>query len=516
MYVRAVWCKLLLVYFGLVDSLQIVRYNRAMIKSYFNKCTIPTALLHLADNLLDYKLLTNTLLQAIRTKQQIVNVCDTDTDGLFSGYIYRQFAIRNGIAPKTVFAERSWGYGISPQVVERIPDNSVVLTSDVGIATAKVYVDQLKAKGCSLLITDHHLEGDYLPEATAIVNPNRHRDPSVLKEISGTVVLASVLIHVEYALTGKLNIEDYLIPMAITTISDVMPLNVLFNRVVVKEGLKAFSTSDLPFVETLKLNIKKLKTSEDVAFQLVPRINAAYRLSMGRDAFKFLDLGSEEQYLFLDQLNTQRKELVASAVASLPSDFDDAVIFYVAEDAPKGILGLIASKLVETFNRPAVCLAKVGDNLFGSGRSSPDVNLYESLLPHKDKYISFGGHHQALGIGFKAIDLPEIKRLVQDTIVLIPHSTVVPPKAIQLSQITSKFVSDLEAGEPYGQGCPRPVFETLVTPTAVKYYSKVTQIWVGPIVFLDFTCSQITSESLSLEYTVEDVKTCLVKRIRQL
>jgi len=491
-----------------------VWYNTLMINSYFNKCTIPSGILHLAETMLDYKLLTKKLLEAIKNNQLIVNVCDTDADGLFSGYVYRQFAIRNKITPKTVFAERSWGYGITQEVVNQIPNNSVVITSDVGITTGKVFTEQLRAKGCTLLITDHHLEGDFLPDAYAIVNPNRHHDMSVIKQISGTVVLSIVLIQVEFELTGKLNIDDYLIPMAITTISDVMPLNIMFNRLIVKAGLKLFSSSELPFVQTMLSNIKKLRTAEEIAFQLVPRLNVAYRLSKGRDAFKFLDLGRVEDFLHLDTLNAQRKELVASAVEQLPDEVTDPIIFYIALDAPKGILGLIASKLVDKFNRPAICLTRVGDKLVGSGRSSGNINLFNSLTPHKHKYLNFGGHHQALGIGFLVSDLEEIKQLVSTTIEYNPTHTSPNVQQIELSDITTSLVKTIAEGEPYGQGYPRPLFETTIIPTAVKYYGKVTQIWVDRIVFLDFTCSRINSKSLTVVYAIEDIKTCLIRSFK--
>jgi len=405
--------------------------------------------------------------QAIRTKQRITLVGDYDVDGVTSTAIMVEFFKQIPYPLEALIPNRFRdGYGVSPTVLERI-DTDLIITVDNGISATEA-AKVCKERGIELIITDHHTPSETLPEAYAIVDPKLEDDTYPFKEICGAQVAWLLLALVKKELGLKIDMKQFLDILAIAIIADIMPL-ININRTLVKEGLKLMMHSQRPSSVIIRDFLNKSKiTSEDIAFQIAPRINSAGRLEDASIALEFFTAPDThtayKQFELLGKLNELRKETEAQTTkeATQSVDENDRVIVVAGEGWHEGVVGIVAARLVDKFGRPAIVLSVENGVAKGSARSIGDVNIYELIKENEHLLTKFGGHKMAAGLGLDAANITAFKEAINKSAQKIPDEDFIPKELIsgilESDDIDLELLDLLEQFEPYGEANARPTF----------------------------------------------------------
>jgi len=405
--------------------------------------------------------------EAIRAKKKITLVGDYDVDGVSSTAIMVDFFQQIPYPLEAIIPNRfTDGYGVSPTILERV-ESDLIITVDNGIAAheaAKI----CKERGIDLIITDHHTPSNELPDALYIVDPKLEECTYPFKEICGAQVAWLLLGLLKKELQLSIDMKQFLDILAIAIIADIMPL-IDINRTLVKEGLKLMQTSMRPSSIIIRdfLN-KSVITSEDIAFQIAPRLNSAGRLEDATLALNFYiakDTNSAyNAFEVLNQLNTLRKETEAQTTQSAIESVDesDSVIVVSGEHWHEGVVGIVAARLVETFQKPAIVLSIKDGIAKGSARSLGNVNIYELIAANREYLTKFGGHKMAAGLGLKEENIAAFKEAINKTAQALDPKDFIPTTSISgvLSHedIDLELLNILEQFEPYGEANPRPSF----------------------------------------------------------
>jgi single-stranded-DNA-specific exonuclease len=375
------------------------------------------------------------------------------------------------------------GYGLQPAAVDRLHalGARVIVSVDCGIRAGEA-AQRARELGIDLIITDHHEpDGGTLPSALAVINPKRHDCQYPDKHLAGV----GVALKLVQALCTRTERTKYLPAFikiaAIGTVADVVPL-IGENRVIAKLGLQRLSTQ--PHTVGLRALLDaagllgKALDSFHVSFVLAPRINAAGRMSTPDIAARLLlavdeGMADEARALAaqLEDENTKRQAeeatIVADARKIIETDPDVGahnVLVVGGEGWHRGVIGIVASKLVEVFHKPAIVLSFDGEEVHGSCRSIPAFDMLAGLESCADLFVKFGGHRQAAGLTMERGRVAEFRtrinrwadeRLEPDD--LIPRLRV--DAALPLTGIESGVVEGLDALAPFGLGNPRPIFD---------------------------------------------------------
>lgn len=406
---------------------------------------------------------------AIRTKEKIIIVGDYDVDGVTSTAIMIDFFRLIGFPVEAIIPNRFRdGYGISPTVLERIPsDCKVIITVDNGInaiEAAKICKD----RGIDLIITDHHTPSDTLPDCYALVDPKLSHCSYPFKEICGAQVGWLLLNLVKNELGLKLDMRVFFDLLAVAIIADVMPLTDI-NRPIVQKGLEYIPRSTRPAMQALMMHFDKERiSSEDIAFQIAPRINAAGRIEDASYALNFLAAPNVEMALqafdMLTKLNTYRKDIetVSTKKAIEAVNPDDKVIVVALENLHEGVVGIIASRLVDRFEKPAIVLNIEGETAKGSGRSIGEVNLYTLLFENRAYLAKFGGHKMAAGLSLNVSDIAAFTHAINSSAKQLPASDFIPADdcmgELYANDIDFTLLEAIERFEPFGEANKRPKF----------------------------------------------------------
>jgi len=407
------------------------------------------------------------IVEAIRANKKITLVGDYDVDGVSSTAIVVDFFRQIPYPLEAIIPNRFRdGYGVSPNVLERI-DSDLIITVDNGIsAIGAAHI--CKERGIDLIITDHHTPGDILPDATLIVDPKLEECKYPFKEICGAQVAWLLMGLVKKELALQIDMRQFLDILAIAIIADIMPL-IDINRTIVKEGLKLIATSTRPSSIIIRdfLN-KKVITSEDIAFSIAPRINSAGRLEDASIALEFYTARDTntayKQFELLGQLNELRKETEAQTTkkAILAVNADDLVIVVSGENWHEGVVGIIASRLVDKFGKPAIVLNVENGVAKGSARSIGDVSIYELIKENNSYLEKFGGHKMAAGMGLKADNIIAFREAINESAKKINPKDFEPKEMISgildTDDIDLELLALLEGFEPYGEANLRPSF----------------------------------------------------------
>ena len=404
---------------------------------------------------------------AIRENKKITLVGDYDVDGVSSTAIMVEFFRQIPYPLEAIIPNRfKDGYGVSPTVLERI-NADLVITVDNGISAIEAAKICAK-RGIELIITDHHTPGDILPEAFAIVDPKLTTCEYPFKEICGAQVAWLLLALVKKELKLNIDMKQFLDILAIAVIADIMPL-IDINRTIVKEGLKLIMSSQRPSSIIIKdfLN-KSALSSEDIAFQIAPRLNSAGRLedaSIALDFFTAPDTHTAfKQFELLGKLNDLRKDTEAettlNAIESVNTE--DKVIVVAGEGWHEGVVGIVAARLVDKFSKPAIVLSIENGVAKGSARSIGEVNIYE-LIKENAHYLSkFGGHKMAAGLGLKEEDITAFREAINKSAQKLDPKDFLPKEEVtgtlNSDDIDLELLKLLESFEPYGEANPRPSF----------------------------------------------------------
>lgn len=424
------------------------------------------------------------LLAAIRAKEPILLYGDYDVDGTSSVVILKKaIEIAGGMASFHVPHRLKDGYGMRSEVVEEAAARGVklIISVDTGIRAAAV-VRHAAALGIDVIVTDHHLPEEDLPPALAVLNPKRPDCAYPEKNLCGAGVafklVHALLLRLEWpAERIRRMLESFLKLVAIATVADVVPLTGE-NRIIVKRGLAGLDKVRNPGLRALLdvagLNEGERPSAGQVAFRIAPRINAAGRMATANDVIDLFTTEDPDRARTLaDQLhalNQERQEAEAAIVREIlakceeqPVSPDQFALVFSGAGWHRGVVGIVASRIVERFHRPVIVLSEEDGHAQGSGRSIRAFHLLEALDSMSDLFIRYGGHRQAAGVALPIERVAEFRerlncfaaaRLSPDD--LCPTLDI--DGVISFSDITDEAVMEVLELAPFGFGNPAPVF----------------------------------------------------------
>lgn len=414
--------------------------------------------------------------KAIANNENILVFGDYDVDGttavsLVSSYLRSYYP---NVA--TYIPDRyNEGYGISYLGIDYAEDNdvSLIIALDCGIKSID-HVNYAKAKNIDFIICDHHRPGEFLPDAIAVLDPKREDCSYPYDELCGCGVGFKLI----QALAENRNqtIEDllpYLDLVATAIGADIVPITGE-NRVLAKFGLEVINANPRPGIKALIQNVKKkVLTITDVVFIVAPRINAAGRVKHGNEAVALLteyDLEQAVQFASeIEQHNSDRKELdkqiTKEALVQIEENNETERFSTVVyqENWHKGVIGIVASRLVEKYYRPTIVFTKSGDKLAASARSVKDFDVYNALEACAEHLEQFGGHMYAAGMTLKEENYEKFKAAFENEVKnTIPPDLLTPEISVDLemnfSDFDEKFMRILKQFEPFGPENMTPVF----------------------------------------------------------
>ena len=454
-----------------------------------------------AKTLLDFKLFkdidkaSDILVDMLERNAKVLVVGDFDADGATSTAVLMEGLPQFGFAHVDYLVPDrfSLGYGLSPALAEQIvqlkPD--LVITVDNGISCV-AGVDIVKQAGITVIVTDHHLQGEVLPNADAIVNPNRRDCTFPSKSIAGVGVAFYLLVALRHALRAKKyfakqpepNLATLLDIVALGTVADVVALDAN-NRTLVYQGLARIKSGKTrpgiqALIEVANRNAARLSAS-DFGFSLAPRLNAAGRLddmSLGIACLLSKDMNQARRIAGeLDGLNHERREIeqgmqqealgVLEKIVLGSQGVPDAVCLY-QDDWHQGVIGILAGRLKEQYHRPAIIFAKGdGEDIKGSCRSIEGLHMRDLLEQINTQcpnlIIKFGGHAMAAGLTLHERDFAQFKRTFENMVSNTlseehKQSVLLTDGVLPAECFTMEFAQQLQQAGPWGQHFVEPIF----------------------------------------------------------
>jgi single-stranded-DNA-specific exonuclease len=414
--------------------------------------------------------------KAIENGENILVFGDYDVDGttavsLMSSYL-RSFYPNVATYIPDRYDE---GYGISYKGIDFADDNgfSLIIALDCGIKSIE-HVIYAKEKNIDFIICDHHKPGSEIPKAVAVLNPKQDDCNYPYDELCGCGVGFKLI---QALAENKNQTIDDLIPyldlVATAIAADIVPITGE-NRVLAKFGLEVINSNPRPGIKALVQNVKKkMLTITDVVFIIAPRINAAGRIKHGNEAVALLteyDLDQAEIFASeIEQHNSDRKELDKQITADVLSQIEEnnekekftTVVYH--ENWHKGVIGIVASRLTETYYRPTIVFTKSGDKLAASARSVKGFDVYNALEACAEHLEQFGGHMYAAGMTLKEENYLAFKEAFEKEVEKTIHPDLLIPEIsidaeIELSDISEKLIRILNQFEPFGPQNMTPVF----------------------------------------------------------
>lgn len=416
--------------------------------------------------------------QAIENGENILVFGDYDVDGttavaLVSSYLKTIYPNVDTYIPDR-YTE---GYGVSRQGIDYADDNgcSLIIALDCGIKSIDL-VAYAKEKGIDFIICDHHRPGDALPDAIAVLDPKRDDCDYPYDELCGCGV-GFKLIQAIGRNRGQnvYDLTEYLDLVATAIAADIVPMTGE-NRILAKFGLEIINNNPRPGIKALLHQQKKsVFDITDVVFIVAPRINAAGRIKHGQEAVKLLtefDLEQAAQFASeIEQYNADRKgldkQITKEALLQIDSngEHDRFTTVLYAEHWHKGVIGIVASRLIETYYRPTIVFTKSGDKLAASARSVRDFDIYNALEACAEHLEQFGGHMYAAGMTITEANYPKFKEAFENCVrETIPAELRIPEiiidAEIDFTDIDDKLIRILKRFEPFGPENMTPVFLT--------------------------------------------------------
>jgi single-stranded-DNA-specific exonuclease len=416
--------------------------------------------------------------KAIENREKILIFGDYDADGLLSlVMLYRALSQMGACVDYYIPDRLKEGYGVKTSHLPLIQQKGarLVITVDCGIK-ANEFVQLAKEAGIDVIITDHHQPGERIPQALAILNPHLPDSGYPFPHLTGVGVAFKLI----QALLSRKNRES-LIPyytklVAIGTITDIAPL-VGENRWLVRHGLKTLAESRnyglKQLLEVSGLQGERL-TEWDIGFRLGPRINAAGRMASAELAVRLFLTESEEEASSLSQklnqlnyLRQQAEEKILHQVLAKINNRSWPLKYRVfitgCEEWSRGIIGIVATRLKEQFNRPVILFAYENERAYGSGRSIDSFSLIEALRQCQELFDDFGGHHHAAGCILHREKLPELRTRLNNLASSCLSDEALQPKLIidsplAFREISGSFLQTYLLLPPFGPGNPLPLF----------------------------------------------------------
>ncbi len=416
--------------------------------------------------------------KAISKKKAIWVYGDYDVDGIASIALFVEyFKSINYTINYYIPHRQKEGYGLNKEAIKHIYDQGghIIITVDCGISSL-AEVEYAKKLGLDIIITDHHSCPGRLPRADAIINPKQTDCCYPFDMLCGCGLVLKLIqaLMTPEAFSRKVN--NYLVLTAIATVADIVPLRDE-NRLIVKKGLELMQASNnygiKSLLELCKLGGQKITTGH-VAFMIAPRLNAAGRLGSAQLAVELLIADNYENAFrlakFIDNLNKERQEIendiINRAIKLIDADTkyrEEKVIVVWDEDWHDGVIGIVASKIVELYYKPTIVLTVNGMIAKGSARSIPNFNLFDALSQCEKFFIRYGGHEQAAGMTLKTEDIEKFRKKINQIAHKVLRDEDMIPKIIcdgklMLNEINEKLLNELSNLAPFGIGNATPRF----------------------------------------------------------
>lgn len=433
----------------------------------------------------------NRILKALDNKEKVIIYGDYDVDGISSTTLLFSYFKKIGLDVSYYIPNRiSDGYGLNKEVIKKFADEkyNLVVTCDTGI-TAIEEAEYIRELGMELLVTDHHeMQDNKIPNCTAVVDLKRGEDNYEFRELAGCGIAFKFICAINIELLRnekykdkyeKLNIEinDYLELACLGTISDVVPL-VSENRIIVKEGIKRlYITKRIGLkllLEKTLIDANKI-TSTDIAFYLVPKLNAAGRISDASIGVSLLMCDDEEEasnmIKELLKLNDLRKKtednIFGEAVNIIETNEEyknEKILLLKNKNWHHGVIGIVAAKIADMYHKPVVMLCEEDGMLQGSARKVGSVNIFDILEKGKKYLTKFGGHEGAAGITLDLENFDSFKNeVVKYADEIITEDLLMPTCDIDIecdiNDVTLETANELSMLEPFGEANQKPVFK---------------------------------------------------------
>lgn len=411
--------------------------------------------------------------EAIASGEKIAVFGDYDCDGVTAtALLYSYLKTLNADCLYYIPDRFDEGYGMNFDAIKKLKDSgvSLIITVDNGISG----IEEIKfanSLGMRVVVTDHHLPGEILPEAAAVVDPHRGDCPSTFKSICGAQVAFRLICVMENKEPEEL-LPYFADILALAVVGDIMPLT-LENRSIVKCGVDKLKTAPLTGLSALLSVAGISQDSVDagrIAFGLVPRINAAGRMGKASRAVELLITDNMMNALSIaneiDGENSARqaceKKILEEAIKTIEENgyMHDRVIVVSGEGWHHGVVGIVASRITEKYGAPSILISYDGELASGSGRSFEGFSLFNAISDSKDLMVKFGGHEQAAGLTLKTEDIPEFRRRINE---YAGHFDYIAPVLeldckLDPSALTLDLAFALKDLEPYGHGNKTPLF----------------------------------------------------------
>ncbi len=424
---------------------------------------------------------------AIINTEKILIFGDYDVDGITASAIVYEFLQACGADAACYIPHRiKEGYSLQPTHIDKVTRPAgvkLIITVDCGSASHDAVLAANKA-GIDVVITDHHEICDPIPKAIAVVNPKRVDCKAGFEHLAGVGVAFYLLICLRKYLREmnfkpgrpQINLKNYCDLVALGTIADMVPL-VSENRIFTKTGLAILKNNPRPGLQallTISRSHSDVITSEDVAFRLAPRLNAAGRIEHALTSFNLLTTADHPTALktaeLINSLNVRRQTIekdmfqqICNHIDEVPALLDKKALVFSDPRWHEGILGIVASRLTRKYFRPVVLISTRSGTGKGSGRSIPGFNLYQGLQCCREHLENYGGHSMAAGL---QVDPANIDKFCTALIQAVERQTgahdFVPTMTIDariaFNAITGDLVDELETLMPFGEGNPEPLF----------------------------------------------------------
>lgn len=463
--------------------------------------------------------------RAVDNMEKIAVYGDYDADGVTStAMLYSYLETRGADVIFYIPQREGEGYGMNIGAVEYLKEQGVTLivTVDNGISSVQE-VARANELGIDVVVTDHHRPQEILPDAVAVVDAYRPDDTSPYKHFSGVGIAFKLLMALE---DGAGDVEDLLEAYsdlaAIGTIGDIVPLTGE-NRTLIRAGLERLSQSDRPGVQALLENAGiagKALTSTNVAFTLVPRINATGRMGAPERAVRLLISGYEEEAEVLSEEicadNEERRRVEAEIAEAAFADIEakgymkDRVVVVDGENWHHGVIGIVASRVTERCGKPCMIISRGETEAKGSGRSIEGFSLFEAICACGDLLIKFGGHPMAAGITLKPENIEAFRKRINqyaaEHFPQMPTQTVTLDCKLNPAALSVSMAQSLTQLEPFGNGNPQPVFGLFnmelsnVTPVGGGGHLRLTLEKNGAVI----TAMRFNTKPEELPYHVGD------------
>jgi single-stranded-DNA-specific exonuclease len=435
----------------------------------------------------DMVLAVDLIMEAIGNREQIAVFGDYDADGITSTALLSNFFSELGLPLSCYIPNRlDEGYSLNPRALRKLAKAGVrlLITVDCGISNRKE-IEMAKALGMNVVVTDHHQIPEDFDPACPVINPNRHDSLFPFKDLAGVGVTLFLVIALRSCLRDRRwfmdrrpepDLKQYLDIVALGTVADMVPL-IDQNRILVRSGIEVMKNSIWPGIKAIK-EISGIGTnrisSYDLAYKLAPRLNAPGRLGDSSTGLIALTTTSEsvamESAGKLNSMNVHRQKIEEAIFREIEesllrkSDLKDRRTIVLAKEGwHQGVLGVVASRLLDRYYKPALLLSIREGMATGSGRSIDGFNLHRSMTKLNHLFEKFGGHYHAAGCTLKASNIDALADGLEEIASeelkkedLVPSIDI--DAEISLPELTFDSVSDIRSMEPFGSGNSEPLF----------------------------------------------------------